>query len=333
VARDAATGNELWVHPLGVAKYDGGAGPGDGPRSTPSVDNGKVYVNSVQLLVACLDAESGKEIWSHDLKKENDGKNISWQNAASPLIDGDLLFVAGGGPGQALLGINKESGKVVWKGENDRMTHATPIAATILGQRQIIFFTQAGLVSVRPNDGKPLWRYKFKYNTSTAASPIAAGDIVYCSAGYGVGSGAARISKDGDEWKATEMWFVPGNSICNHWSTPVYHDGYLYGMFSFKEHKTGPMKCVELATGKQMWSQPGFGPGNLIIVDNHLLALSDAGDLVLVEASPSSYKEVTRASVVKGKCWSTPVISGGRIYARSASEAVCLDVSARSVQK
>jgi outer membrane protein assembly factor BamB len=265
--------------------------------------------------------------------KEHAAKNIHWENAASPLIDGDLLFVAGGGPGEALLGFDKKTGKVIWKGQSDQMTHATPIAATILGKRQIIFFTQTGLVSVQPEDGKPLWRYNFRYSTSTAASPIAAGDIVYCSAGYDVGSGAVRISKDGNKWKAEEIWRVTGNSICNHWSTPVYRDGYLYGMFGFKQHKTGPVKCVELATGKEMWAQPGFGPGNLIMVDNHLLVLSDAGDLVLVDPSPSSYKEVTRAHVVNGKCWSTPVISGGRIYARSAAESVCLDVSERTVQR
>lgn len=333
LALNAATGKELWVYPIGVAKYDGGAGPGDGPRSTPSVDQGKVYVNSERLVLACLDADSGKLIWSKDLMKEHAGKNIHWENAASPLIDGNLLFVAGGGPGEALLGINKENGKVVWKGQSDQMTHATPIAASILEQRQIIFFTQTGLVSVQPENGQPLWRYNFKYSTSTAASPIAAGDIVYCSAGYGVGSAAARISKNGDQWKAAEMWRVEGNSICNHWSTPVHRDGYLYGMFSFKQHKNGPLKCVELATGKEMWAQPGFGPGNLIIVDSHLLALSDAGDLVLVDPSPSSYREVTRAHVVNGKCWSTPVISAGRIYARSSAESVCLDVSERTVQR
>src|SRR5258707_10415705 len=93
VALDAATGQELWNYSLGAAKYQGGAGAGDGPRSTPSVNQGKVYVNSEHLLLACLDAESGKLIWSKDLLKEHAGRNISWQNAASPLIDGNLIFM------------------------------------------------------------------------------------------------------------------------------------------------------------------------------------------------------------------------------------------------
>ena len=335
VALDAASGKELWAYPLGRARYDNGydAGPDDGPRSTPAVSDGKVYVNSAYLLLVCLDAESGKVIWSKDLPKEHAAQNISWQNAASPLLDGELVFVAGGGPGQALLGFNKQNGKVVWKGENDRMTHASPVAATILGKRQIIFLTQTGAVSVQPEDGKVLWRYKFPYRTSTAASPVVAGDIVYCSAAYGVGAGAARISKEGDQWKATELWRKAGNAFCNHWSTPLAREGFIYGLFGSKEYKTGPLKCIEAATGKEVWSQPGFGPGNLLFVDGQLLVLTDYGDLVLVEASPSAFKEVTRAHAVDGKCWSSPAISDGHIFARSSKEGVCLDVSQRTVER
>jgi outer membrane protein assembly factor BamB len=336
IALHANTGKEIWARPLGIAKYDGGGnsgGPGDGPRSTPSFDAGRVYVLSAYLQLACLDANSGNELWSRDLTKEAGGQLIMWQSAASPLIDGDLIFVMGGGPGQALLGLDKRDGKTLWKGQNDKMTHDTPTPSTILGTRQIIFFTQNGLVSVQPQTGEVLWRFKFPYSTSTAASPIAAGDIVYCSAGYGVGAAAAKITKAGGEWTATELWRSPGNNICNHWSTPVHHDGYLYGLFSFKKFKTGPLKCVELATGKEMWSEPDFGAGNLILVDGHLLVLGDQGQLVLVEPSPSAYKEIARTKALDGKCWSTPVVSNGRIYARSVKEAVCLDVSAKTAAK
>jgi outer membrane protein assembly factor BamB len=210
------------------------------------------------------------------------------------------------------------------------MTHASPVAANILGTRQVIFFTQSGLVSVAPKSGEVLWRHKFRYNVSTAASPIVGGDIVYCSAGYGVGASAAKITKTGKEWKATELWMLPGNNVCNHWSTPVYHDGYLYGLFSFKQYKTGPMKCVELATGKEMWSQPGFGAGQLIFVDNHCVVLTDQGELVLVKPDPKAYNEVSRVKAVEGKCWSTPSISNGRIFARSTKEGICLDVTTKT---
>lgn len=204
------------------------------------------------------------------------------------------------------------------------MTHATPVVATLLGQRQVIYFTQSGLVSLDVKSGKALWRHKFPYSVSTAASPVVASDIVYCSAGYGVGSSAARIAKNGKDWSATELWRVTGNKICNHWSTPVALNGHLYGMFSFKEYGKGPLKCVEMATGIEKWAQPGFGPGNVTLVDGQLLVLTDAGELVLVKPDPSGYRESARMKAVQGKCWSTPVVSQGRALVRSTREGASL---------
>lgn len=334
VALDANTGKEVWAHPIGVSKYDGGGDSGtadnkggDGPRSTPSCVDGRVYVLSAGLKLLCLDADTGKEVWVRDLLAQHAGKNISWQNAASPAIDGDLVFVAGGGPGQALLGVNRKTGEVAWKGQDDVMTHATPIVTTIHGQRQVIFFTQTGLVALDTRSGALLWRHPFKYNVSTAASPVVSGDIVYCAAGYGVGSTAVRVAHAGGKWTATELWRLTGNKVANHWSTPVVHQGHLYGMFSFKEYGSGPLACVELATGQMKWSEAGFGPGNVVLVDGQLLVLGDAGQLVLVKPDPSGYKETARMKTVAGKCWSTPVVSNGRVFVRSVREGAAFNIS------
>jgi outer membrane protein assembly factor BamB len=330
VAMDAGTGKELWFTDMGIGKYDGGAGPGDGPRSTPTVNDGMVYTFNQHLVIYCLDATSGKMVWTKDLMKEHAGRNIAWKSAASPVVDGDLVFVAGGGPGQSFLALNKKTGVVVWKVEDEIITHSTPVVATILGVRQVIFFAKSGLVSVAPGDGKLLWKFPFNFKVSTAISPVVSGDIVYCSAGYDVGSGACKISREDSGLKATEMWKIPGNKpIANHWSTPVCKDGYLYGMFSFKQFKTGPMKCVELATGKVMWEQPDFGPGNVILVNDKLLALADDGQLVLIEAVPAAYKEIARVQAVISKSWSTPAFSDGRVYVRSAKEGTCMDLVGR----
>ncbi len=335
IALDANSGKEIWAQPLGPIKLNDGGEQGeannkggDGPRSTPSLSDNRVYVTSAKLVVSCFDAESGKAVWSHDLIKEHAGRNISWQNAASPLIEGNLVFVGGGGAGESLIAFEKTDGKVVWKAHDEKITHASPTAATILGQRQIIFFTQSGLVSVNPQDGKLLWKHPFQYKVSTAASPVAADDIVYCAAGYGVGATAVRISKDGSAFKATELWITHGNQpVANHWSTPVYFKGHLYGMFSFKEYGNGPLKCVELATGKVKWQQPGFGAGQVILASDTVLALSDKGELITVETNPNQYKEISRAKVVSGKCWSSPTVANGRIYVRSTKEGVCLDAA------
>lgn len=340
VAREARTGSELWTQPLGVFQTRGGGDDGargnqggDGPRSTPTLDGDKVYTLSLKLVLQCFDAETGKEIWKRDLMREHSGREITWGNAASPVIEGDLVLVAGGGVGQSLIGFDKSSGAPQWKSFDETITHATPVIAEIHGKRQAIFFLQSGLLSVDPATGIELWRYKFPFNISTAASPVVAGDIVYCSAGYNVGAGAARIVRNGDIWTATEIYRVRGNKLANHWSTPVLIGDHLYGMFQFKEYGDGPVKCVEVATGSVKWETPGFGPGNVIAVGGKVLALSDAGSLILIDPSAEAYRELARAEVLKGKCWTTPVVAGGHIFARSTEEAVCLEVVPQSASR
>ena len=338
VARDAATGKELWTQPLCVANYgnDGGNSGtsdnkgGDGPRSTPTLVGNAVVTLNADLALQSFDAATGKPNWTRDLMRDHGGQNIQWKNAASPLLDGGLLYVGGGGAGESLLAIEPANGSVVAKAMDEKITHATPTAATILGKRQIIFFLQSGLLAVEPKTLMPLWNYKFPYRVSTAASAVVAGDIVYCSAGYGVGAGAVKLTNAGGKWEAKEIYRVTGDKqLANHWSTPVVHNGHLYGMFQFKNYGDGPIKCVEIATGKVKWERPGFGPGNVVLAGDKVIALSDAGELVLFAADPAGYKELARAKILEGKCWTTPVLSDGRIYARSTREAVCLAVGGK----
>jgi outer membrane protein assembly factor BamB len=338
VALDAATGKEVWARELWLSnQYDGGGNAGteqnkggDGPRSTPVISGGKVYVIDANLKVFALKLEDGGQVWKRDLVKEHKGNVIKWQNAASPLIHGERLFLAGGGPGEALLALDKESGKTLWKAEDDAMTHATPILAELFGVTQVIFFTQKGLVAVTPESGEVLWRHAFPFKVSTAASPVVWEDIVYCSAGYGVGAGAARISREGGKFQAKEIWRTPNDNM-NHWSTPVVRDGFLYGMFSFKEYGTGPLACIDIRTGEKKWAEAGFGPGNVILTGDRLLALTDAGELVLAPAEPGGYKELARARVVGGKCWSTPALVKGKAFVRSTLEGGCFDLGGAKV--
>jgi len=137
----------------------------------------------------------------------------------------------------------------VWKGESDPGTHASPIVTMMHGERQVIFFTQKSLVACNTLSGKVLWRAKHPFKVSIAASPVVEGDIVYCSSGYGVGASAFQVTKAGGEYSVKQLW-RKRNKLMNHWSTPVCIDGHLYGMFQFKEYGDGPLKCVELATGK-----------------------------------------------------------------------------------
>jgi outer membrane protein assembly factor BamB len=337
IALDEETGKELWSAVTGVAKYEPGGDNGaegnkggDGPRSTPAAKDGRVFVYSSGMVLHCLDAATGKSNWQKDLIAEFGGSNIKWSSAMSPVLDGSCVFIAGGGKGRAMLAFDQKTGALVWKGGDDQMTHATPVAATIHGVRQVVFFLQSGLVSVDENDGKELWRYPFPFRVSTEITPVVGGEMVFCSAGYDVGSGACQVSKTAGGFEAKEVWRVHGNKdVVTQWSTPVERNGYLYGMFSAKKFATGPLKCVELKTGAVKWEQEGFGVGNVILAGDELVALTDNGQVVIVDPNPAAYKEVARFKAVQGKCWSVPALSNGRLYVRSVKEGACFDLRSR----
>ena len=337
VALDGQTGKTLWATETGLAKYRGGGDTGgegnsggDGPRSTPTVSGDRVYVYSAHMNLSCLDSASGKVVWSKDIAGEFGGKNIAWESGMSPVIDGNLLFIAGGGPGQSMLAFNKTTGAVVWKTGDEQMTQATPVVASIGGVRQVIFLTQSGLVSLETVSGRSLWTFAFPFRVATGCSPVVSGDVVFCTAGYGIGGAACQVSHNGSNFEAKELWRVKGDTIAaSLWSTPVCKDGYLYGMISFKKFATGPLKCIDLKTGEVKWQQPGFGAGNVLLVGDELVALTDDGQLVLVQASPAGYKELARSKAINGKCWSTPAISNGRLYVRSTREGACFDLAAK----
>ena len=341
LALDANTGKELWAARAGSATYPGGGDSGaqdnrggDGPRSTPAAGGNRVYVYSSEMVLQCLDANSGKPVWTKDIIKEFGGKNIKWKSALSPVLDGDLVFVAGGGRGQSMMAFNQQTGAVAWKTGDDAMTHATPALATLHGTRQVIFMMQSGLVALEAATGKPLWRFAFPHRTSTACSPVVAGDVVFCTAGYEIGGAACRVSKTGAGFEVKEIWRVRGDEpLGSLWSTPVQKDGYLYGMISFKKFGRGPLKCVDLKTGTVQWQQPGFGAGQVMLAGDYLVALSDAGEVAIVEASPARYRELTRFKAIPGKCWNSPGLSQGHLYVRSTKEGACFDLSGAKLVK
>jgi outer membrane protein assembly factor BamB len=336
IALDAATGQELWATPLGVASYpDGGVGSDDGPRSTPSVDGNFVYVLTSYLRLACLKVSDGQVVWSRDLVADYGGTVVAWQNAASPLLEAGSIFVNCNAAGRRLLALRESDGTEAWKGQDDPMTQATPVITTIGDVRQVIFFAQSGLVSVARDSGSLLWRYPLAFSVATAASPVVSQDLVYCSAAYGVGAGVVRVTNVGGQLRTNEAWRTPGASM-NHWATPVCLNGYLYGVYG-QAGSTTTLRCIDVATGAESWRQSGTGSGGVLAVGGRILLLTESGTLVLVNPDPAGYTEVARFRALDGtrssisglavKCWNVPAISNGRLYVRSTTEAVCLDVA------
>ena len=346
LALGARTGQELWARVVDLASYpDGGVGGDDGPRTTPAVDSQGVYVLSSYLKLLRLDPATGSVVWSNDLRALYGGDVIAWQNAASPVLDNGLVFVNVNAAPRRIAAFRTADGSVAWRSApeviDESMTHSTPVVATLHGVRQLIVATQGGLVAFEPQTGTALWRftYPFSCSTSLAPSPVVHQDIVFITAAqvYGMGSVAVRLSLSNGVWAAMQLWANVGYSstLASHWMTPVARDGFLYGQFGVTSLYDGPnaqLKCVDLRTGSVLWSTNGFGRGNTLLVGEHLLVLTERGQLVLAKPDPGAYTEVARFQAVPdyssvNKCWNAPAVADGRVYVRSTAYLACFDLS------
>ena len=307
---DAATGTNLWATPIDTETCDpnsysyGGAGTppygkGDGPRTTPSVKDGRVIALSGRLHLVCLNAANGSVIWSNDLVSACGASYSFYQNGASPCLDDDLFFVNlnTSTNDQNIVALRTADGGLAWSSQAEEATFATPVVATIQGVRQVILATMTGLVSLDRTTGAFLW--KFSYPVGSAgdrfgASPAVYSNIVFCTSATGGpspwrGAAAIQITVAGSTWTATQLYCTNGSSYQSMWSSPVCYQGFVYEVGGGASFLTAPLTCMELSTGKMMWATNGFGLGGLILVHTNLLVLTETGQLVLVQPNPNSY--------------------------------------------
>lgn len=333
ICLESATGKEKWRVRVD-AKYRNSFG--NGSRMTPTVDGNRVYAISAQGQLHALNARSGTPVWRHDLGKEYGAKIPTWGVSMSPLVYGNLLIVDVGGKGDfGLVAFNKLTGKVVWTTGTNLPGYSAPIAITVNGMKQIITFTGTSLISVSPKNGAKFWNYTWRtmYDVNSATPVFIAPDKVFISSGYGTGGVVLQMKAANGSVRVEEVW--KSKVMRNHFATSLLIDGYLYG---FDE---ATLKCVDVKTGRKKWavrrteSGAGFGKGSLIYADGHLIVLSDKGVLTLVEAKSSGYIEKASAQVLtgnRGRCWTIPALSDGKLYVRNQTEILCLQLSGSAQQ-
>ncbi len=357
VAVDAVAGTNIWATPIGNEPWDpnytgdGGAGiapyyKGDGPRTTPAVKDGRVVALAGQFYgefhLVCVNATNGSVLWSNELVSAYGASTIAWDNAASPCLDDDLIFVNlnSSTNNQNLVAFRMADGSMAWSSQNENVTHATPVVATIQGVRQVVFATRTGLVSLERSTGTFLWKFTYPFapiDTSMGASPVIYSNMVYCTAGYNRGAAAARVVLTNSAWTTTQLYYKSSAAGLNYrsiWMSPVCYHGYIYTLCGENStYLTPPLNCIELSTGDLKWATNNFGMGGLILVNTNLLVLTEDGQLVLIQPDPSAYRELARyrafqfSATAPGKCWISPAFSDGRIYAHSTGGGICLDVS------
>ncbi len=350
---ESRTGKLLWEFEY-PTDYEDLVGYNNGPRCSPVIDEGLVYLFGAEGMLHCVRAEDGKLVWKVDTAKRFGVVPNYFGVGSTPVVEGDLLIVmVGGSPaesqgagrfdldrvvanGTAVVAFDKRTGDVKYAVGDELASYAAPQLATIDGRRWCFVFARGGLIGMNPLTGVIDFHYPWRSrlrDSVNAATPVVVGNEVFISETYGPGSSLLRVKPGACE----VVWRDPpgrDKAMQTHWNTPIYHKGYLYGS-SGRHAGEAELRCIEWRTGKVMWSEPGLTRASLLYVDGHFVCLGEDGALRLVEATEKRYVEVARAVVrerpdgpklIKAPAWAAPILSRGLLYVRGDDRVVCLQL-------
>jgi outer membrane protein assembly factor BamB len=316
IALDAATGKEKWSTEAGALFTEK---HGNGPRSTPTVDGGKIYALASKGDLVCLNAADGKKIWSMSMTSEG-GKAPGWGYTESPLVDGPNVICTPGGPQGTMMALDKMTGNKVWQSTDwtDGAQYSSIIAADYNGKHQYIQHTTASFAGVDAKDGKVLWKFPFPGKVAVVPTPIFRDGNAYMAAGYGVGCLQVSIGPNNEPKEN-----YANTNMVNHHGGVILVGDYLYG-FSDK----GGWTCQDWKTGDVKWQAKNLGKGSIYLLEE------SSGTVVLIEASPDGWKEHGRFKLdpqstqrsSDGRVWTHPVVSNGKLYLRDQELISCYDV-------
>lgn len=312
------TGKARWVH-SDKARYEFNVA-GIGPRSTPTIHKGKVYTVGATGILNCLDGQTGKVIWSHRFLEENNAKVPMWGKSCAPLVYDNLVVVSAGGPdGKSLIAYHQDTGELVWSAGSEASSYSAPTLVTLQGVRQVLIANTENLTAHDPKTGKILW-FQSTSIGGNCSQPIKISETeVFISKGYGIGSMLFEVTlkKDGG-WESKRLW-KKSRVLKTKFTNPVLHKGYAYGISA-----GSAIQCADPKSGKVQWRQKGkYGHGQMIRVDDHLLVQTEWGAIVLIEANPKEYKEVSRFQALNSRTWNYPILVGPYLLTRNDREAVC----------
>lgn len=317
IAYEANTGQELWVHEY-PALFSETLG-GDGPRATPTYHDGRIYSLGATGELLALDFATGKKLWQVNILKDNECGNLDWGMSGSPLVHEDVVIVNPGDQkgtdnSRALVAYSLADGKRRWAAGRAKASYASPMLVTLGGTKQILIFDGVGLAGCDPSDGRELWRFPWKTDFDiNAAQPVVLDDerIAITST---TGSALVQVKPDAGAWKAEQVWM--SRRLKGGYASPIAYDGAIYGI------DESILVALDLADGKQRWKdrKGQYGHGQMLRRDDLLVILGEAGELALVEATPTKFNELARIQAIEGKTWNVPLLVGNRIYVRNHLE-------------
>jgi len=334
---DANTGEELWKHE-NPCQYS--ISYASGPRATPTVSGGKVYALGAEGDLWCLDAESGKLIWSKNFKQEYKVETPIWGFAGHPLVDGQKLICLVGGEGSVAVAFNKETGAEIWKALSaTEPGYSPPTVIEAAGTRQLLIWHPEALNALDPETGKVYWSKPLQPNYGMSImAPRKLGNFLFAS---GIGNVGALFELSQDKPDAKVVWRGANKTgvYCAN-STPFLEDGMIYGCCCMQ----GQLRGVKLETGERVWEsfkpttgdrRGGHGTAFIVKHASQFFLFSETGDLILANLNAQGYEELGRFHVLKptGECfgrdvvWSHPAFANQSLYARNDEELVCVSLA------
>ena len=300
---------------------------GIGPRATPTIHDGKVFAHGATGIVVCLDARSGKLLWRHDTLNEFGVENLAWGMATSPLVVDDNVVVSTAAPGRSLVAYDIQSGELAWAAGEHRASYASPVLCELAGVRQIVVVNENFVTAHDATSGEVIWEHPWpggSNSNASASQPVpVGGDRLFLSKGYGIGSQLVQVALGDGKWSAKTLWARP--TMKTKMGNVVVRNGLVFGLDDVA------MQCIDLETGDQRWKhrrRPPFGHGQILLVGDEILVLTESGELALVEASGERYHELSTFPVFNPEqvTWNNPALSGPNLLIRNAVEAACYEL-------
>lgn len=328
-ALDEKSGKQLWSTKFGEAGAPGWGGFA-GPRCTPTVDGDLLFVTGQYGDIGCFETRAGKAVWQKHLVKDFGGTRPEWGFSESPLVDGELVLFTPGGEQGTIIALNKKEGSLKWrtKGFTDAAHYSSIIIATIDGVKQYVQLTDASVVGIEPKSGQVLWKAPRKGQTAVISTPVYKDDLVFVTSGYGVGCNLFKVTKEGANFKAEQVY--ANKNLENHHGGVVLIGDNVYG------HSEGKgWVCLDLKTGKIVWNEKEKAQkGSVCAADGmlYLRAEGGAGTVTLIEAGPQGYVEkgkFNQPSRSDKNSWPHPVVANGRLFLRDQGVLLCYNINGK----
>ena len=322
VALDASSGAEQWRYRISDT-YKGDVNADDGPLSTPTIDDGVVYGLGTWGGLFAVSLEDGRERWRLDLAADFGAVMPAAGFTTAPTVVGDLVVVeTGGDGGRSISAFERESGTLRWSTGDDSVTYQSPLALELGDETLLVAVTDRSLLGLAPETGEVLWQHQHTEGDSrgfSATQPVPVGEsgILLVDSSE---SALFQIEKNGEDYTVEEVWRSRALRNQANLATPVPHEGYLYG-FAGRF-----LTCVDAATGEIAWRSRPPGVGNLVLVDGHLVILIRSGEIVVAEATPEEYVEVTRVQALERGYFTRPSFAAGKVYVRNLTDISAIGV-------